>query len=120
VAEYPKPKRKLARWLGEANNIGQAMCYWVLPKSGVPLARSTVQAIPREHSVTADFQEELKVLDEALVEKFGDPVSYESPKINEEDKECAYDINGPSEVDMLETPSYEPLEPESSMPEADD
>jgi len=120
VAEYPKPKRKLARWLGEANNIGQAMCYWVLPKSGVPLARSTVQAIPREHSVTADFQEELKVLDEALVENFGDPVSYESPKGNEEDKECAYDINGPSEVDMLETPTYEPLEPESSMPEADD
>jgi hypothetical protein len=36
IAEYPEPKRKLVRWLGEAYNVGQAMCYWVLPKTGIP------------------------------------------------------------------------------------
>jgi hypothetical protein len=66
IAEYPQPKRKLARWLGEAHNVGQAMCYWVLPKSGVPIARSTVQEIPKELYTTEDFKEELKTLDTAL------------------------------------------------------
>jgi len=27
TAEFPKPRRKLGRWLGEAYDIGQAMCY---------------------------------------------------------------------------------------------
>jgi hypothetical protein len=66
IAKYPQPKRKLARWLGEAHNVGQAMCYWVLPKSGVPIARSTVQELPKELYTTEDFKEELKTLDTAL------------------------------------------------------
>jgi len=69
--EFPKPRRKLGRWLGEAYNIGQALCYWVLPISGVPLARSTVQSIPHEYFSTDEVQKELKQLDQALISKFG-------------------------------------------------
>ena len=111
VAEYPKPKRKLGRWLGEAYNIGQVMCYWVVPKSGVPLARSTVQNIPREYYSTEFFQEELKELDAALITKFGEPVKPDDPSVGD-----TYDINAP----ILETPLYEPWEPEDQMPEADE
>jgi hypothetical protein len=42
---FPETKRHIGRWLGEANNIGQAMCYFILPKSSIPITRSTVQAI---------------------------------------------------------------------------
>jgi hypothetical protein len=107
TAEFPKPKKKLARWLGEAYNIGQAMCYWVLPKSGIPIARSTVQEIPKEYHSTDVFKEELKRLDTILYEKIGAPIK---------DEESSYDINVPIE----ETPVYKPWEPESSMPEADE
>jgi hypothetical protein len=42
IASFPEPKRKMARWLGEAHNTGQAMCYFILPSNGIPIARSTV------------------------------------------------------------------------------
>ncbi len=113
IAEYPEPKRKLARWLGEAYNVGQAMCYWVLLKSGIPIARSTVQEIPREHRETPDFKEELKTLDEVITSKLGEPTKFEN---SEPDK--FYDINAP--IDLDETPVYDSWEPESSMPEADE
>lgn len=37
-AEFPNPKCHIARWLGEAINIGQVMTYYILPISGVPIA----------------------------------------------------------------------------------
>jgi hypothetical protein len=43
--DFPEPKKRLGRWLGEATLISQAMCYYVLPISGVPLARSSVQQV---------------------------------------------------------------------------
>jgi len=43
--DFPEPKWHLARWLGEAMNIGQAMCYYILPASGVPIVRSSVQPL---------------------------------------------------------------------------
>jgi hypothetical protein len=113
VSEYPNPKRKLARWLGEAYNIGQ---YWVLPKSGIPIARITVQVIPREYLETPNFREELKTLDEVLIKKFGEPVSDTNDSPDTGSKIGNYDINAP----LLETPLYEPMEPESSMPYADE
>jgi hypothetical protein len=89
------------------------MCYWVLLKSGVPIARSTVQEIPKELYTTEDFKEELKTLDTALIAKFGDPVN---PK--EETDDHGYDIN--AQILDTETPQYEPWKPEAQMPEADE
>jgi hypothetical protein len=113
IAEYPKPKHRLARWLGEAHNIGQAMCYWVLPKSGVPIARSTAQEISKAFYSTEDFQQKLNILDTAIIAKFGEPVS---SKEENDDNNQGYDINAP----ILETPQYDPWEPESQMPVADE
>jgi len=112
TAEFPHPKRKLGRWLGEAYDIGQAMCYWVLPISGIPLARSSVQHIPPEYLSTDDVQQELSALDKVLTEKFGDPVK-------STDESLEYDINDPAMDNEAVTPLFEPMEPESAMPEAD-
>ncbi|EJK65517.1 hypothetical protein THAOC_13609, partial [Thalassiosira oceanica] len=43
--------RKLARWLGTARNYGDALTYWVMPESGVPVTRSSV-----EHVTTDDLR----------------------------------------------------------------
>jgi hypothetical protein len=114
--EFPKPRRMLGRWLGEAYNIGQALCYWVLPMSGTPIARSTVQQIPNEHFDIDSVKEELKALDKVLQEKFGNPITHD-----EELPE--YDINDPNREDEVDdgiTPLYEPTEPEAAMPNADE
>ncbi|MFN9979733.1 MAG: hypothetical protein ACK53Y_07460, partial [bacterium] len=72
--EFPKPRRKIGRWLGEAYNISQAMCYWVLPISGIPIARSTMTPIPPKYLSTDEVKQELEALDNVLIDKFGEPV----------------------------------------------
>jgi len=45
-APFPETWRKLAKWLGVAHCVGQALCYYILPESGRPIVRSTIQALP--------------------------------------------------------------------------
>jgi len=72
----------MARWLGEATNIGQAMCYYILLKSGVPIVRSTVQPVLEEDKSNETVQQELVELDISIVSKLGDVAS--------QDKEAHY------------------------------
>jgi hypothetical protein len=111
TTEFPHPRRKLGRWLGEAYDIGQAMCYCVLPLSGIPIARSSVQPIPPEYLTTESAIQELNELDRALQEKLGEPLKHDSQE---------YDIYNPDiDIDESITPLHEPMEPEAAMPEAD-
>jgi hypothetical protein len=71
--DFPEPRRHLGRWLGEATHIGQAMCYYILPISGVPIARSSVQPVTDAEKNTEEVQQELKMLDQAIYKKFGSP-----------------------------------------------
>jgi hypothetical protein len=70
--DFPEPKWHLARWLGEAMNIGQAMCYYILPASGVPIVRSSVQPLWDADRRTDTVKEELINLDLMIKEKIGD------------------------------------------------
>ena len=58
-AAFPVEKQLLGRWLGVAHRVGQALCYWILPVSGVPIARSTVQPISKDDLATKEVIEEL-------------------------------------------------------------
>ena len=37
--------RDLARWMGIAQRVGSDMCYWLMPVSGVPVVKSSVQHV---------------------------------------------------------------------------
>ncbi len=76
--EFPAPKRKIGRWIGEAQSFGQAMCYWVLSENAVPIVRSAVQTIPDDEMNTEDFKAESKLLDDKITSKFGEPSSEDS------------------------------------------
>jgi len=115
--EFPEDRRKMARWLGEAHGIGQAMCHWIIPDSGIPIARSTVQPILRADKESETVKAELAALDAAIASKF----------INQSSDE---DINSIIIPDYLqyndandeefETPHFEPVDKEAEMPEADE
>jgi hypothetical protein len=47
-AAFPENRRKLAKWLGVAHRVGQALCYYLLPPSGKPIVRSTVQPVSHD------------------------------------------------------------------------
>ena len=66
LAEFPEPKGHAARWLGEAYDIGQAMCYWIIPSSGIPIVRSTIQSISIEQMNLESTISELKELDHSI------------------------------------------------------
>jgi len=59
---FPEQTRKLARWIGVAHRVGQA-CYWLLPSSGVPIARTTIQKIENDDLMTDQVKTEIKNLD---------------------------------------------------------
>jgi hypothetical protein len=108
TSNFPEPRQKIGIWLGESHNIGQAICYWVLPISGIPIAWSIVQEIPQEQLSQESIQSELKQLDEAILSKHGSHQN-ESPD---------YELD--NDIDDHNTPLFEPWEPESSMPDVDE
>jgi hypothetical protein len=99
-------------WLGEAYDIGQAMCYWILPISGTPIARSTMQKISDDQKSVETVMQELHDLETAIEERF----KSEKSEI-EEDYNYLDEDQYPRDY---QTPSLEPYDPKACMPEADD
>jgi hypothetical protein len=52
-APFPEEDLQLGRWLGVAQDVGQAMTYWILTRKGAVVARSSVVALS-----TDDFLDE--------------------------------------------------------------
>eukprot|EP00978_Attheya_sp_CCMP212_P046328 scaffold385075_cov31-Attheya_sp.AAC.1 len=57
---------KLGQWLGVAHRVGQAMVYYVIPKSGVHLVRSTVQPFSDEDKRNPAVTAEIADLDKSI------------------------------------------------------
>jgi hypothetical protein len=53
----------LGHCLGEATHIGQAICYYILPSSGIPIVRSLVQAVSDADKMINELKQELQQLD---------------------------------------------------------
>ena len=110
VAAFQEPKRHIGRWLGQACNVGQAMCYWILPASGIPIARSTITPISHEDHTLEEVKQELITFGQKIKSKYSkddeediNPIDNQIPDNNDE-----YDAI---------TPEFRPVE--ESTPEAD-
>ncbi len=66
-AAFPEQTRKMARWMGVAHRVGQAMCFWLLPSTGIPIARTTVQKVLSDDLMTDKVQQEIHALDQGIV-----------------------------------------------------
>jgi hypothetical protein len=115
TAAFPEERELIGRWMGVAHNIGQAMCFWILPKSGVPIARTTVRAITDSELQITQVQQELRSFDDAIQQKLGDD------RLNEGD--LSFEV-GSDELDKAleeaDDGEYDPYEPEAERPELDD
>jgi hypothetical protein len=65
-APFPETRRKLAKWLGVAHHVGQALCYYILPESGRPIIRSTIQAFTRAEKESEEILNKVKALDRSI------------------------------------------------------
>jgi hypothetical protein len=113
---FPEENRILGRWLGEAHHIGQAMCYWVLTKTGRVIVRSTMQPIAVADIKTEEVILELKAFDESVQTK----LSCESDSSENIDVSDYLRYMDDEDDQEIETPHNDPVEPEAVMPEADE
>jgi len=84
------------------------MTYFILPSSGIPIVRSSVQPISTEEKQVLSVQEELKALDDIIESKFRTIKPTETPDFFSHE----YDLE-----DDSKTPQFEPVE--EDIPEAD-
>jgi hypothetical protein len=113
---FPEKRKLMGRWLGVAHNVGQAMCFWLLPKSGIPIARTTVRAVTDQELQSVEIQQELMSYDEAIKRKLGDDTLTEA--------DLSFEV-GTNELDAAlaeadDTGDYDSYEPEADRPEMDD
>jgi hypothetical protein len=69
---FPNQTRLPARWLGVAHRVGQAMCYWLLPESGVLIARTTIKSISNEELATTEVKHIIDAFNDKLISKLGE------------------------------------------------
>jgi len=69
-ANFPNPKLHLARWLGVAHRVGQALCYWMIIKSGKVIARTTIRALTKDELATEAVQTDLANFDNLVLDYF--------------------------------------------------
>ena len=56
----------LGRWAGVSHNVGNDMCCWIIPVSGMSIAESTVQHVIRDELQDEDIKQEVSTFNEAL------------------------------------------------------
>ena len=79
---------KIGKWLGVANGIGGGDCFWLLPMSARPIARSTVWNITIDELAGAAVKEAIRALDSSIDSKIGDRLN-----------EPTIDLDGGDDVD---------------------
>jgi hypothetical protein len=63
---------KIGQWIGVAEGIGGGDCFWILPISAKPIARSTVWAISQDEAASNTVQERIRILNKNIQSKIGD------------------------------------------------
>jgi len=115
---FPNQRELLGRWIGIAHNVGQAMCFWILPKSGVPIARTMVRAVTEAELQTNDVKMELESFDASIKRKIGDHL------INESD--LSFEVDSNKLLMALQDASddddghYDMVEPEADRQDVDE
>ena len=65
-------ENELGRWLGVAENAGQAMCYYVLKGNGKVLLRSTVRPLLREEWLDKNEEADRTAFNETISKMYGE------------------------------------------------
>jgi hypothetical protein len=109
---FPTQNKQLARWIGISHRVGQALCYWILPKSGISIARTMIQAITREEAEVDVVRKQIDELDQAIYDKL---------QVTEDDLSHLklYHEDGDQDNKLNDTPQQAVVTPDIDHIEAD-
>ena len=91
--DFPESRRRIGRWLGAAHHVGQACCYYILPRSGEPIVRSTVQPLTADEMKSREVMDHLKADDLAIATRLDQKDLPPMPNVflTDEDEDVPYD-----------------------------
>jgi len=110
-AVFPQQTKHLVRWLGVAHRVGQAMCYWLLPISGVPIVRTTIESITQTDLMTENIKSQLSAFDLEIDRKIR----------NQADQPASFRLYREDEDDTEDLDDYgqTPMDPKALQPDID-
>jgi len=79
---FPQTKRKIARWLGVAHRVGQALCYWILSNTGQVLARTSIQKLTDDELKSPLVLDETSQFDSMIKQKLGESMDIKDDNPN--------------------------------------
>ena len=106
-------ENKIGKWLGPAVGIGGGDCYWILPISARPIARSTVWSITAEELTVEAIKDTIRALNIAITEKIGD-------HLDEATVEAGLAGALPENGDYFDDDEEDIVEEEATRPEQDE
>ena len=62
-------KTKLGRFLGTSHKVVSSMSYWVLPKTGIPISRTTVQRVTHFETQTEANRKRFEQYDTSIIDR---------------------------------------------------
>jgi len=94
-SEFPHQNKLIGWWLGIAYRVGQALCFSILPISGIPIARMTIQAISGEDMMTDEVKTKTLEYDQAIEQKLyvGHPVITDFSLYREDEEPYSEDVD---------------------------
>jgi len=126
VAGFPHQKKVMGRLIGVADNCTDELAWVVLPRSGGPITRKSVWAIPPHKLKTDAVVADMLALDMAISDRFGDGTlnlnAQGTVRANEESLESVPDMDDlpPIPVDLFEGDEDDPIVFAQPDPEAVD
>jgi hypothetical protein len=113
-SDAAQTRRKLGRWIGVAENFGTALTYFILPKSGTVVARSSVTPVTMEELMSDEVKQLCNDLDESINQRIGD---------DRTNDEVIADFPNvpqiPDDIFVDDENDFDPVDP-SELPEADE
>jgi len=71
---FPDSPKRLAKWARVAHDVGGPMCFWLIPKSCIPIACTSVSLLTEDEAASPAIQKLAEALDAAIDKKIGDSV----------------------------------------------
>jgi hypothetical protein len=104
---------KLARWIGVAKDVGQAMTYWLLTENCTVIARSSVIWLQEYEKMDPAVIQQQESFMQHVIERRRLSIEFEEPFITVEGDLDHADLTPEEEAQMYKSPEMDDFTPET-------
>jgi hypothetical protein len=110
---FPEPDIKLARWVGVAKDVGQAMTYWLLTKNCTVIAWSSIIQLQEYEKTDPIVIQQQENFMQCVLERRRLSVEFEEPFVTVEGDSDFADFTPEEEALIYKSPEMDDCTPEA-------